>query len=296
MAKIEGTGKDLAKVAGGTIAKPSESLTVGQLERALLARFPRADAEEWDRMGLLAGDPAVPVTGVMTALDPTRPAIDAACAAGANVLLTHHPAFLDPPEAFSPSREVAPASGTVVYDAIAKGVALMNFHTALDVSAEAVRLLPGMLSLDFQRVLVPIGDDPAKGYGQLCKVRATDAPFKLSHLSARCTSVFGRAPRVWGDPDLVVENVVIANGSAGNVIEECVNAHVDCLICGEARYHASLDAWQGGLSIIEVGHDTSELPLAAVLARAAVDAGIDPAQVTVFDQGHNWASPESTRV
>ena len=60
---------------------------------------------------------------------------------------------------------------------------------------------------------------------------------------------------------------VFANGSAGNVVEACVAEKVDCLICGEVRYHAALDAAQAGLDIIEVGHDASELPLTAILAR-----------------------------
>lgn len=296
MIEIEGVEKNIEKVAGGTISKQDRAMTVGGLELALLSRFPRKDAEEWDRMGLVVGDPAELVEGVMVALDPTDAAIEAARSAGANVLLTHHPAYLDPPAVVSPSREIATAPGVNVYNAVKKGVALMNFHTALDVSREALQLLPDMLSLDFKRVLVPVGDDPEKGYGQLCGVRKSDAPFTLERLVARCTSVFGKAPRMWGDPDAVLERVVIANGSAGNVVDACVREHVDCLVCGEVRYHAALDAAQAGLCIVELGHDVSELPLVAVLARAAVAAGVDSTKVTVFDQANNWTTLESTRL
>lgn len=296
MIKIEGAGTDLAKLDGGTISKQSKSLTVGQLERALLARFPRADAEEWDRMGLLVGDPAAPVEGVAVALDPTYKAVEAAEAAGANVLLTHHPAFLDPPTTIAPSRDIASQQGVNVYAAVRKGVALMNFHTALDVSNEAMRMLPEMLSLDYEGVLVPSGDDPNKGYGQKCAVRASDDPFKLSHLAARCTSVFGRAPRVWGDFRDVLRSIVVANGSAGNVVRACVRDHVDCLVCGEVRYHDALDAAQAGLCIVELGHDASELPLAALLAQAVVDAGVPKDRVSIVDQSANWSQPDSTRM
>ena len=62
------------------------------------------------------------------------------------------------------------------------------------------------------------------------------------------------------------------------------------------RYHAALDAAQAGLDIIEVGHDASELPLTAILARAAIRAGVAPDIVTVLDQGRNWGLPDSTRL
>lgn len=39
-------------------------MIVAELERALLARYPKADAEGWDHVGLSVGDPAAEITGV----------------------------------------------------------------------------------------------------------------------------------------------------------------------------------------------------------------------------------------
>ena len=292
----DANGTELAKVTAGDIARPSKLLTVGQLELALLAQFPREDAEAWDRMGLLVGDPAALVTGVAVALDVTRDAILSAERAGANVLLTHHPAFLDPPGTLSPSYEVSTPAGVNVYEAVSRGIALMNFHTALDVSEAVARLLPNMLSVDFYRFLAPLAPGSSKGYGMLCTVRQSDKPFRLSHMAARCTSVFGRVPRVWGDLSDPIEFVAIANGSAGAVMDAALSANVDCLVCGEVKYHAALDAVQAGLALVEVGHDVSELPLCAVLAQAAIDAGVSSEVVRILDQGANWTTPDSTRI
>ena len=46
-------------------------MIVAELERALLARYPKADAEGWDHVGLSVGDPAAEITGVACALDAT---------------------------------------------------------------------------------------------------------------------------------------------------------------------------------------------------------------------------------
>lgn len=290
---------DLATVASGGIAKPAQSglpLTVGLLEKALLERYPRCDAEAWDRMGLLVGDSSQPVKGVCVALDVTQAAIRTAAACGANVLLTHHPAFLNAPSTISPSRDIATSPGVNVWEAVRNGVALMNFHTALDVSDDARNLFMGLLKLDYQRMAVPADAGEGKGYGYLCSVRAQDGPLSLAQLAARCTSVFGRTPRVWGDERGKVVSVVFANGSAGNVVEACLANQVDCLICGELGYHLALDASQAGLSIIELGHDASELPLTAVLAEAAVESGVAADAVRVIDQAGNWSCHDSTRL
>ena len=66
-------------------------MIVAELERALLARYPKTDAESWDHVGLSVGDPAAQITGVACALDATEANVHRALEAGANVLLTHHP-------------------------------------------------------------------------------------------------------------------------------------------------------------------------------------------------------------
>ena len=179
---------------------------------------------------------------------------------------------------------------------MARGVALLSYHTALDVSAQAQRVLPGMLNLQFRSVEVPLASSKRKGYGQRCTVRAGDGPLTLGQLAARCTSVFARQPRVWGDFSRELERVVTTTGSAGDVAATALHDQVDCLVCGEIKYHEALALSQAGLTIVELGHDTSELPLAAVLAAAVEGAGVPGELITIIDQGDNWSYPETTRV
>jgi len=119
-------------------------VSVGDIERAIAAEFPLERAEAWDRCGLLAGDADAAVSGVVLALDPTRSAVDDAVARGANVLVTHHPAFLTAPERLAPGA----GSAGVVFAAVSRGVALINAHTNLDRDARAQGLIPAALGLD----------------------------------------------------------------------------------------------------------------------------------------------------
>ena len=278
----QGEGKpELLRVEVGGLRTKSFQLSVGALEQALLAEFPAADAEEWDRTGLLVGDPAAPVRAVAVALDPT------------NVLVTHHPAYLTPPTSFQPASSPALNSGAVVYRAIQRGVALMNFHTALDVSARAQRMLPGMLGLSLRGVVEPKAGCAEKGYGQLC---APAEKMTLGQLAARCTSVFGRAPRVWGSFDRAVRAVVTCTGSAGPTGRAALAAGADVLVAGEVKYHDALDLSQAGMAVIDLGHDTSELPFCGVLAASVRDAGVPDELVAVVSQRDRWSYPEAVRV
>ncbi len=270
-------------------------MTVGELTRSLERMFPPRDAESWDRTGLLVGDPSAGVAGVVTALDPTPAAVVRTHALGANVLLTHHPAFLEPPAAFGPAGRGMSSAGAAVYEAAARGVALVNFHTALDVSAQARSMLPGMLRLNVTGVLEPLPHDPERGYGQVCTFPALEPPTSLERLAARCTAVFGRPPRVWGDMERELSTVVTWTGGASGAAQECLARGVDALVCGEVKYHEALDAAESGLAIIELGHDVSELPFAAVLAEAAALAGIPRDAIRCLDQGGNWTTPEARR-
>lgn len=118
-------------------------VTVGDVERAVANAFRPEWAEPWDRNGLLCGDPDAKVSGVLVSLDPTRAAVKRAGRLGANVLVTHHPAFLEPPTSIRPGS--GPAG--VLFSALESGVALINAHTNLDRAPAAQAALPHLLGL-----------------------------------------------------------------------------------------------------------------------------------------------------
>lgn len=265
-------------------------LTIGQLEAALLSHFPSSDAEAWDRTGLIVGDPSATVSKVAVALDPTVSAIKEAANRGANVLVTHHPPFLDNPDTFKPAESVAQVSGAGVWTAVSNGVALMCFHTALDVSIPAQKMLPDILGLTQTGVLDKIPQSQDKGYGQICVIDE-EKTMRLEDLASTCADAFNRSPRVWGRKDAAINSVVTGTGSGSNLCRPCMENAIDCLICGELKYHAALDLSEAGVSIIELGHDVSELPLTLPLRDAVEESGISPEDVVMIDQTSNWYAP-----
>jgi len=65
--------------------------TIRALTACLEAWAPLAYQESYDNAGLIVGNPATPVEGVLVTLDATEAVIDEAIAKGCNVVVAHHP-------------------------------------------------------------------------------------------------------------------------------------------------------------------------------------------------------------
>jgi len=119
-------------------------VSLRQLAEALETHAPSALAEAWDRSGLQVGDPEHVVTSVLVALDPSPAAVAAARAAGADLLLTHHPLLLRPLDRI----DLSTPHGHVVSELLCGGIALYAAHTNLDRAKGGVNdALAGVLGL-----------------------------------------------------------------------------------------------------------------------------------------------------
>lgn len=61
---------------------------------ALDALWPPEQAEGWDAVGTVCGDPDQEVTRVLFAVDPVQDIVDEAVKLDADLLVTHHPLYL----------------------------------------------------------------------------------------------------------------------------------------------------------------------------------------------------------
>src|SRR5688500_11420582 len=78
----------MAAAGGG----PGMSVSLAEVMDILDAAYPPALAEDWDSVGLVAGDPAEPVTSVTVAVDATEAVVAEMPEGG--LLLAHHPLLL----------------------------------------------------------------------------------------------------------------------------------------------------------------------------------------------------------
>jgi dinuclear metal center YbgI/SA1388 family protein len=73
---------------------PTLDPTVAQVVDRVHGWYPPETADDWDAVGLAAGDPAAAVRRILLAVDPVLPVAREAAAWEADLLLTHHPLFL----------------------------------------------------------------------------------------------------------------------------------------------------------------------------------------------------------
>lgn len=116
------------------------------LLRILEEIAPTRNAESWDNVGLLTGDPQQEVTRALLAIDFTPAVAEEARAAQADLIIAYHPPI------FSPVKRLV--AGDLLYDAIRQGVAIYSPHTALDVAEGGTNdLLADLLGLQDRQPL-----------------------------------------------------------------------------------------------------------------------------------------------
>jgi dinuclear metal center YbgI/SA1388 family protein len=100
-----------------------------ELTAVLDSIAPLRYAEPWDNVGLLAGDPAQTVSGVLLTIDYTAAVAAEARDAGCDAVIAYHPPLFS-----AVKRITGDGSTALLHDAIRRGVALYSPHTALDVA------------------------------------------------------------------------------------------------------------------------------------------------------------------
>ena len=133
------------------------SLTLGEVIAVLDGLYDPSWAESWDAVGLVTGDPEVPVQRVLFAVDPARAVVDEAIAGDFDLLVTHHPLLLRGVNSVAATTP----KGRVVHDLIRSGTALHVCHTNADNANPGVSdALAAELGLTDTRPLKPLPAAP----------------------------------------------------------------------------------------------------------------------------------------
>jgi len=103
--------------------------TVEQIQSTLDEIAPPQLAQAWDNVGLLAGDPKAACTGVLLCIDLTEAVLAETQRRKANLVAAYHPPIFKPVSRLVAHRD---EQESVVFGAIAHGVAVYAMHTALD--------------------------------------------------------------------------------------------------------------------------------------------------------------------
>ncbi len=143
---------------GGT--KPRKNANVASLATAMEQIAPTCAAEEWDNVGLLAGDAAWPVRKVLLTIDMTAAVLDEAKRGKADAVVSYHPPIFR-----AVKRMVIDRSDQegLAAEALAHHIAIYSPHTALDSAPGGTNdTLAALCGLSDLRPMTPVTTDEAK--------------------------------------------------------------------------------------------------------------------------------------
>ena len=199
-----------------------------ELTSWLEKKYPSDAAEDWDNVGLLAGDDTNEISHVFLALDLTEETLAEAIEDGADMIITHHPMI------FSGIKKINNHSftGRKILTLIQKGIVYYAMHTNYDVLGEVqgfgrVGKLPREMTL--------------REYAQLVK-----ESLKLNDV------------KVYGNLDSMVKCAAVCTGSGKSMIKDVIKAGADVYVTGDIDHHTGIDTVAQGLALIDAGHYGTE--------------------------------------
>lgn len=131
--------------------------TFSELVGWLDARYPPGAAEQWDRVGVVCGEPDRPVSRVLLAVDVTPEVVAQAREIGAQTIIAHHPLLLRGVHGIDPRTP----KGRMVTDLVSWRIGLVCAHTNADIGPYGtVASLAARLGLQQPRPLRPRPNDP----------------------------------------------------------------------------------------------------------------------------------------
>jgi dinuclear metal center YbgI/SA1388 family protein len=250
--------------------------TVGDVVEVLEAAYPPALAEAWDAVGLVCGDPAEPVTGILICVDPVESTVDEALSINAQLVIAHHPLLL---------RGVhgVPAStpkGGLVHRLIRAGAGLYCAHTNADAADPGVSdALAHALGLTVTGPLSP-NEDSRTGIGRVGEL-ATPEPFSaFVERVGRALPPTAGGVRGAGDPDRLIRTVAVAGGAGDSYLATAAQRRVDAYVTADLRHHPASEhlANDHAPALVDVAHWASEWPWcdqAAAILREHLGGNVD---------------------
>ena len=233
------------------------SATVEQVLALVNGIAPFELAEEWDNVGLLAGNPDHLVERVLCALDLRMNVVEEAVRRDCQLIVTHHPILF---RGRKNLRETD-AEGRMLCALVRSGIAMIAAHTNFDNASPGVNdALAAALGLEQVAVLengMRLGSIKQTDFGIFC--RGAEAAL---HAPVRC----------YGDAACRIERVAVLGGAGGGFAQQAVQAGADVYLTGEMGYHAALDAADNGLCVVVAGHAATEYPAISLLRRGLQNA------------------------
>lgn len=215
---------------------------ISDIAQSIEKLAPKELAEPWDNVGLLVGDKDREIKTVMVMLDADINTINEAVNEGVDLIVTHHPLFIEPQKTVTDKK---------ILTLIENKIALYSAHTNLDSTrggvndALAERLgLKNVTDVTLGTLTTRMGDV------ETCSL--------LQFISLVKTSLGIKKVRYTGSLTKEVTKVVILGGSGADLYEEAKATGADVYLTADMKYHQAQAAAEIGMCMVDAGHYETE--------------------------------------
>jgi dinuclear metal center YbgI/SA1388 family protein len=235
--------------------------TVTDVVAVLEERYPPAWAEDWDRVGLVLGEPEATVHRVLCVVDCVPETVEEALAVDAQLIVSHHPLLLRGVSSIAPTTY----KGRLVHRLIRAGIALYTAHTNADVAnpgvSDALAARLGLVDLRPLRPASGTGAEQGRGAGRVGRLPEPVTLAELTSLAARALPATAWGVRAAGAPGRKITTVAVCGGAGDGYLGDAVAAGVDAYLTADLRHHpASEHLAEGGPALLDAAHWATERP------------------------------------
>ena len=234
---------------------------IGNLEK----KYPKANAENWDNVGLIVGKLNQEVRKVQLSLDATDKAIENAIKNSADLIITHHPMIFKPVKTITTMDNL----GRKIIKLIENNKSLYAMHTNLDSSKDGLNdYILNLLEVENSKVIDVNEFDNEVGIGRLYTLS------KEMNIDEYATFVKNSLK--------IIKKVALINGSGMSYWRKVKSLGADLFITGDIGYHDALDAKEAGINVFDIGHFESENCFVELLRKDIEGMGIE---IITFNDG-----------
>ncbi len=210
---------------------------------------PLCAAAPWDKPGMQVASHRDAAEHLAVLLDPTPDAVRKALAAGADMILAHHPLSMQP--RFPDTLDAYHAVLSLLFT---HDTPLYSAHTSLDANlCGPAAWLADALNLQKRATLEVLHERPEVGLPYGFGIAGTlPEPMPYAAFTNLLASLIGKS--AWsaaGPKPETVAVVAYCPGSGAPLADAAANARADVYITGDVKYHAALEA---RIRILDVGH------------------------------------------
>ena len=203
--------------------------------------WPIAGAEEWDRPGLIVGSSQQSVSRILLTVDLTQEVLEEAIDGEFDLILAHHPYLLRGISSLSEQT----SKGSVISEAIRRGIAVFAAHTNADIVPGGVSdVLAQRIGLLDVRPLVPAQGNSSIGHGRVGRLSTNMTLLELARRFAAVLPATASGVRVAGPHDLEIRTVSLCAGAGDSFIPAAQASGADVYVTSDLRHHPAQDAME----------------------------------------------------